>query len=55
MGCGCNGRRSALTSSTGKWYVITVTGEEKGDYLTATEARIAAQAAGGGIVKQRKS
>ena len=53
MGCACNGARSNGQTGKKMWYVITVTGEEKGDYLTATEARIAAQSAGGGVVKQR--
>ncbi|WP_439651162.1 DUF7196 family protein [Nocardia panacis] len=50
MGCACNGARS--NQASGGWWVTTVTGEKVGPYLTATEARIAAQAAGGGVVKQ---
>ncbi len=51
MGCSCRGPRAA-TSSAGKWFVFTVNGDKLGGYLTQTEARIAAQQAGGGVVKQ---
>lgn len=52
MACACNGARSNRPSTNGGWWLTTNSGEKKGPYLTATEARIAAQAEGGGVVKQ---
>jgi hypothetical protein len=48
--CGCGaGRRTSQAAAAG-YQVTTVTGEKLGPYLTMTEARIAATAAGGGTV-----
>ncbi|OXR39721.1 DUF7196 family protein [Nocardia cerradoensis] len=52
MGCACGaGRGTGPGQSAAGYLVTTVTGEKLGPYLTMTEARIAATAAGGGTVK----
>ncbi|WP_432421346.1 DUF7196 family protein [Nocardia carnea] len=49
MGCACSPKRAA-TSRTSGYTVTTMSGDTLGPFLTPTEARIAASAAGGGVV-----
>ncbi|WP_280244256.1 DUF7196 family protein [Nocardia abscessus] len=51
MGCNCGGSRAARTGQVTGYEVTTHLGEKKGPYLTQTEARIAVQEAGGGVIK----
>lgn len=52
MGSCCGGSSKPKGASQVTGYELTLmSGEKKGPYLTATEARIEAQALGGGVVK----
>ncbi|MEU1550213.1 hypothetical protein [Nocardia sp. NPDC005745] len=52
MGCNCGGGGSrARTGQVTGYEVTTILGEKKGPYLTQTDARIAVQEAGGGVIK----
>lgn len=55
MGCNCGGSPAARRGQVAGYEVTTVTGEKKGPYLTQVEARIAANEAGGGVIKPIKS